>query len=74
MEERTSLKEILTKMIYTSVRHLILRALAIWASDPQNALAWISFHSPNLSNQFSHLSFLLFNTIEIYFNTERLLK
>ena len=29
-----------------SVGHLILRALAIQASDPQNALAHTSFHSP----------------------------
>ena len=28
------------------VGHLILRALAIRASNPQNALARISFHSP----------------------------
>ena len=28
------------------VGHFILRALAIWASNPQNALAQISFHWP----------------------------
>ena len=48
------------------VGHLILRALAIWASNPQNALARISFHSPKSlpppprpghSNHFSHLLF-----------------
>ena len=42
------------------VGHLILRALAIRASNPQNALARISCHS------------LLIPT-EIYFNTENLL-
>ena len=49
------------------VGHLILRALAIRASNPQNALARISFHSPKSlpplpprpghSNHFSHLLF-----------------
>ena len=46
------------------VGHLILRALAIRASNPQNALAQISFHSPKSlppppghSNHFSHLLF-----------------
>ena len=51
------------------VGHLILRALAIQASNPQNALARISFHSPkslpppppHLSNHFSHLLLSLFN-------------
>ena len=33
------------KLIYRA-GHLILRALAIRASDPQNALAWTSFYSP----------------------------
>ena len=49
---------------YNRVGHLILRALAIRASNLQNALARISFHSPNSlppppppgqSNHFSHL-------------------
>ena len=50
---------------YLRVGHLILRALAIRASNPQNALARISFHSPKSlppppprhSNHFSHLLF-----------------
>ena len=56
----------LGKLLYNRVGHLILRALAIRASNPQNALARISFHSPkNLpppprhSNHFSHLLFQL---------------
>ena len=46
------------------VGHLILRALDIRASNPQNALTRISFHSPKSlpppprhSNHFSHLLF-----------------
>jgi len=31
---------------FCRVGHLILTALTIWASDPQNALAWTSFDSP----------------------------
>ena len=33
-------------LLFHRVGHLILRALAIWVSNPQNALPWISFHSP----------------------------
>ena len=32
--------------VATRAGHLILRALAIRASNPQNALAWTSFYSP----------------------------
>ena len=37
---------LLMQLFYLRVGHLILRALAIRASDPQNALARTSFHSP----------------------------
>ena len=35
-----------SRHIINRVGHLILIALAIRASDPENALAWTSFHSP----------------------------
>ena len=38
------------------VGHLIFRALAIRASDPQNALAQISFHSPRSIPHFIHVA------------------
>ena len=38
-------------LIKCRVGHLILRALAIRASDPKNALARISFHSPKNDQQ-----------------------
>ena len=62
------------------VGHLILRALAIRASDPQNALARTSFHSPKSLPPPPHprvfltilvvVYFYYWMTIEIYFNTK----
>ena len=40
------LKRVLSSFPFLRVGHLILRALAIRASNPQNALARISFRSP----------------------------
>ena len=41
--------KIINKSNISRVGHLILRALAIQASNPQNALTCISFHSPKKS-------------------------